>query len=63
MAALAADTVYQFLGLPGLAIKTMPDPDHPVPEGYIGYHLRTGKHDITVWDWEQYLEFVDSHLK
>jgi len=62
LAALAADTVYQFLGLPGLPVKTMPDADHPVIEGYIGYHIRTGKHDITAWDWEQYLKFVDFHL-
>jgi hypothetical protein len=63
LAALAADTVYQFLGLPGLSVKTMPDADHPVMDGYIGYHLRTGKHDITAWDWEQYLTFVKSHFK
>jgi hypothetical protein len=62
LAALAADTVYQFLGLPGLSVKTMPEADHPVMEGYIGYHIRTGKHDITPWDWEQYLNFVNSHL-
>jgi hypothetical protein len=62
LAALAADTVYQFLHLPGLSVKTMPDADHPAMEGYLGYHIRTGKHDITPWDWEQYLKFVDLHL-
>jgi hypothetical protein len=62
LAALAADTVYQFLGLPGLSVKTMPDADHPAMGGYIGYHIRTGKHDITPWDWEQYLNFVCGHL-
>jgi hypothetical protein len=63
LAALEADTVYQFLGLPGLSVKTMPEPDHPAMEGFTGYHLRTGKHDLTKWDWEQYLNFVSSHLK
>lgn len=62
LAALAADTVYQFLGLPGLSVKTMPDADHPAIEGNIGYHIRTGEHDITPWDWEQYMKFVDFHL-
>jgi hypothetical protein len=63
LAALAADTVYRFLELPGLSVKTMPGPDQPAADGYIGYHLRTGKHDVTAWDWEQYLNFADLHLK
>jgi hypothetical protein len=60
LAAAAADTVYRLLGLPGISVKTMPEPDHPAMEGYIGYHLRTGKHDITPWDWEQYLNFISN---
>jgi hypothetical protein len=63
LSGLAADTVYRFFGLPGLDVKTMPEPDHPSLEGYIGYHLRTGKHDITPWDWEQYMKFVRNHIK
>lgn len=63
LAALEADTVYQFLGLPGISVRTMPEPDRPAMDGYIGYHIRTGEHDITAWDWEQYLNFVSFHLK
>jgi len=63
LAALAADTVYRFLGKPGLSSFTMPDPDYPAQEGYIGYHLRSGVHNITGWDWEQYIKFVNSHFK
>jgi hypothetical protein len=39
----------------------MPPPDQPI-QGTIGYHLRTGKHDITLWDWQQYMNFADRHL-
>jgi len=62
LSALAADTIYRFLGLPGLGTKTMPEADHPSLNGYIGYHLRTGKHDITSWDWEQYITFATKHF-
>ncbi len=39
----------------------MPPVDHPVG-GTIGYHMRTGPHELTRYDWEQYVTFADRHL-
>jgi hypothetical protein len=62
LSALAADPVYRLFGLVGLGVDQMPPPDHPVGD-FLGYHLRTGKHDVTAYDWDQYLRFADRHFK
>lgn len=61
LAAKAAEPVYRLFGKPGLGVDTQPAPDKSVGD-FIGYHLRTGKHDITEYDWEQYLRFADRHF-
>jgi len=62
LAALGADPVYRLLGKEGLPAKNQPAPDKPVM-GTLGYHLRTGKHDITPYDWQRYMDFADKHYE
>jgi len=62
LAAKNAEPVYRLLGAGGLPSDKMPDVDKPVSD-VIGYHIRSGRHDVTDYDWEQYLSFADRHLK
>jgi hypothetical protein len=61
LAALGAEPVYALFGKAGLGVDAMPKADQPVGDA-IGYHLRTGKHDVTAYDWAQYLAFADRHF-
>jgi hypothetical protein len=57
-----ADPVYRLLGVKGLNVDEMPEIDKPANTGFIGYHIRSGKHDVTDFDWQQYLSFADRHF-
>jgi hypothetical protein len=58
-----AEPVYALFGLKGLGVDTHPTVDTPLTGGVLGYHMRTGGHDITAYDWAQYLDFADRQWK
>ena len=62
LSAVSASRVYALLGRPALPADTpQPAPDHPIGlSGFVAYHERTGKHDVTEFDWKNYLDFLDN---
>ena len=59
---VSAAKVYKLYGEDVLLDEHSPKVDQPRWVGKQGYHVRTGKHDITSYDWEQYLSFADLHM-
>jgi hypothetical protein len=55
-----AQPVYALFGKKGTVVEAPPEIDTPVGD-FIGYHNRTGKHDVTDYDWSQYLAFAKRH--
>ncbi len=61
MALIDAGPVYKLLGKRVLA-EPMPGLNQPVMAD-VAYHVRTGKHAITEYDWEQYMTFADKQFR
>jgi hypothetical protein len=59
---VAAGPVYELLGKQDLGTNQMPGINQPI-QTTLAYHIRAGKHDITTYDWEQYLNFADRQFK
>ncbi len=57
-----AEPVWRLFGSPGLGEAEMPAADTPVGTD-IGYHIRTGKHDMTLFDWNAIIDFADRHWR
>ncbi|MEK7995488.1 MAG: acetylxylan esterase, partial [Planctomycetota bacterium] len=55
-----AGPVYSLLGVDGLGSEQMPDLDRPIQKGMMGYHIRSGGHALTEYDWQQYMNFADA---
>jgi hypothetical protein len=62
LAAVAAEPAWKLFGLEGLGTAEWPPVDAPVGSGRIGYHVRTGAHDLLEYDWQRFADFADRNL-
>jgi hypothetical protein len=62
LAAVAAGPAWKLFGLDGLGTDEWPPVDTPVGGGRIGYHVRSGGHDLLEYDWQRFADFADRHL-
>ena len=62
LSAWYASEVYKCYGYKGIPSAEMPAVNTPIMER-VGYHIRTGIHDVTDYDWECFIKFADKWLK
>lgn len=53
-----AQPAFKLYGLKALETQQMPKPGEFIHIGNIGYHLREGKHNLTEFDWNLYIQFA-----
>ncbi|GGW47544.1 acetylxylan esterase [Arenibacter certesii] len=62
LSAKYASSVYELYGKKGIGDMEMPSTNLPI-HNTVAYHIRTGKHDVTDYDWEQYIKWANIHLR
>lgn len=62
LSALFATPVYELYGKKGITQSEMPAVNQPI-QNTVSYHIRTGVHDVTDFDWEQYIKWADKFVK
>ena len=57
-----ASPVYELYGLKGPGVSKQPPVNQPIMND-VGYHIRTGGHAVTDYDWTCYMNFADKHFR
>src|SRR5690606_38886304 len=61
LSAYHATPVYKLYGKQGIPSDEMPKVNQPVINT-VAYHIRTGGHGVTAYDWNQYIKWADKNL-
>jgi hypothetical protein len=62
LSCVAAEPAWKLFGLTGLGTKDYPAVDTPIGQS-IGYHVRTGRHDLIGYDWQRFADVADRTLR
>jgi hypothetical protein len=63
LSAFHAGSVYRLFGKTALASELMPPVNQAIIHQDVGYHVRSGAHALSRYDWECYLDFADWHFR
>lgn len=61
LSASLVEGVYHLFGYKGLKTDKMPGINQPIGDR-VAYHIRSGVHDVTDYDWENYIRFTNRWL-
>lgn len=59
--ALYSGEVYKLLSKQGISSTQPPALNSPLTT-IVGYHIRPGEHDVTLYDWQRFMDFADRYM-
>lgn len=59
LSARLASEVFELYGLNGLVAPSAPELNALYHEGHVAYHVKSGDHSITAFDWEAVMDYFD----
>jgi hypothetical protein len=57
-----AQPVYELYGINSDLPAEMPDVNKQIIQSHMGFHNREGKHNMTPYDWQQFIRFADEYF-
>ncbi|TVR47560.1 MAG: alpha/beta hydrolase [Puniceicoccaceae bacterium] len=57
-----ASPIYTLYGYSPVDPEAMPALSEPLHAGPRGYHIRPGRHNMTLHDWQRFMDFADQHF-
>jgi phenolic acid decarboxylase len=57
-----AEPVYELYGIVPMPVKEHPEPEVLVKNTHMSYYMRKGNHNMTLYDWEQYINYADHYF-
>jgi pimeloyl-ACP methyl ester carboxylesterase len=58
-----AEKVYALYGLKSGLPSNPPGINEPITQSPLAYHNREGEHNLTAYDWSNFIKFADDHYK
>lgn len=57
-----AEDVYALYGIKSNLPSNLPGIEEPVINSQLGYHIREGEHNLTAYDWRNFIKFANNHF-
>ncbi len=59
---MLSEPAFSLYNKKGLGTKVFPKNDTSISQWNVWYHIRSWEHDLTLFDWMKYIEFIKNKI-